>query len=262
YHMAKKVFLICLLALAAVGGFAQDKITRSDGTVIGARVLEVRSDLIFFRLLPPGDTGIYQISTRDVRLLNLADGSTKTFPQVLQEREPFNYETSSGRHIAWFYPLDLLYGNLGLAYEHILLSGKLGLKVPLQIGLGSSDSPQNYSANFRSNTRYSTGLDGKLYPFGQGRYGFYVGPAFQYVSYWTYYYPGGTVEPEKREIKLVSLALKTGVQYQFTRVFNIALEAGLGFHSYLDRPDPGQGYYPENRNTAYLPFNFQLGFRF
>lgn len=260
--MAKKLFLICLLALAAGCSYAQDRITRSDGTVIGARVLEVRTDLILFRLMPPGDTGVYQISTRDVRLLNLADGSTKTFPQVLAEREPFNYETGSGRHIVWFYPLDLLYGNLGLAYEHILLSGKLGLKVPLQIGLGSSDSPQNYSANFRANTRYSTGLEGKFYPFGQGRFGFYAGPALQYVSYWTYYYPAGNPDPEKRGIKLVSLALKSGVHYQFSPAFSLALEAGLGFHSYLDRPDPGQGYYPENRNTAYLPFNFQLGFRF
>ena len=61
---------------------------------------------------------------------------------------------------------------------------------------------------------------------------------------------------------MLSLALKNGIHYQFTSSFSIGFETGLGFHSYLGRPDTGQAYYPENRNTAYLPFNFQLGFRF
>ncbi|MGV3503262.1 MAG: hypothetical protein ACO1O1_06105 [Adhaeribacter sp.] len=262
--MAKKFFLFSLLVLADCCSYAQDKITRSDGVVIEARVVEVRADLIFFRPTLPADTGVYQISTRDVTVLRLADGSTKTFPQVLAGREPFNYETSSGRRIVWFSPVDLVYGNLGLAYEHILPSGKVGLKVPLLLGLGSPGEPQNYSTNYRVNTRFGSGLDLNIYPFGQGRYRFYVGPAFQYVAYWAYYYPGtgGIPDPQRRSVNLVSLALKTGIHYQFTPSFMLGLEVGLGFHSHLHRPDPGQGYYQVNRNTAYLPFNFQLGFRF
>lgn len=260
--MAKKVFLLFLLALAAGGGFAQDKITRSDGTVIGARVLEVRSDLILFRLLPPGDTGVYQISTRDVRLLNLADGSTKTFPQVLPEREPFNYETSSGRNIGWFSPFDLLFGHIGVGYEHVLPGGKLSFKVPLVLGLSAPGEAANYSSNYRANTRYFSGLEVNIHPFGQGRFRFFVGPAFYFASYWTYFYPGGSISPERHSLDMRSFALKNGLYYQFSRHFIVSGDIGLGRRTFRDRDRPDQGYYRVNRTGAYVPGNVHLGFRF
>lgn len=261
--MRKKLSLIPLLILVACCSYGQDRIIRSDGAEIVARVLEVRADLIFFRLVPPADTGLYQISTRDVSQLRLADGSTKTFPQPAGMEAPsFNFETNSGRHIAWFSPLELLLGNIGLAYEHVLPKGRISVKAPLVLGLSAPDEPGNYSGNYREHTRYTSGLEVNIFPFGQGRFRISIGPAFHFGSYWTYYYPGGSFRPGRHQVDMLSFSLKNGLYYQFTPHLIISGDIGLGRRVFRDRESPAQGYYRDNRTGAYVPGNLHLGFRF
>jgi hypothetical protein len=265
--MAPKLLLLCLLMLAVSLTYGQDLITRSDGEVIKATVLEMPPGLLRFKLYQQADTLVYQISTRDVASVRMADGTTKTFPEAAAAKNaapPFNYYTSSGRNILWFYPLELVYPTVALAYERMVASGKIGFKIPLMIGLYSGNTSNNYNTDIRQNTRFGTGLDMNIYPFGQGRFQYYVGPAFQYRSYRGYFYntysssqPG----PKIQNTSLVSLALKTGVYYQFSRFFCVSVDAGLGYRFLRDAHNPDYNF-TEHRNRQILTGNLYLGYRF
>ena len=259
--MAKKLFWLFCLVLAIAPAYGQDLITRSDGVVIKARVLEMKPGLIRFKLFQQPDTGLYQISTRDVPSVRLADGSTKSFAP-LPSAAPFNYYTDSGRNILWFYPLDLFSSNFTLAYERVLASGKAGIKIPLSIGFSGGASPNNYYNSFRENSLFGTGLEVNIYPFGQGRLQYYIGPAFAFRSYRTYYYTVTQPPPRRRNGEMYAIALKTGIYYQFTSRIIVSGDVGLGFR-FLQEPDLPDNYYePQGKNRAYFPGNLHTGFRF
>lgn len=262
--MAKKLLLLSLLVLAVSLSYGQDLITRSDGVVIRATVLEMKPGLLRFRLYQQADTLVYQISTRDVGSVRLADGTLRTFPEAAAaktEAAPFNYETSSGRNILWYYPLELIYPTIALAYERILASGRAGFKIPVMAGLYSGNTSSNYNTDIRQNTRFGAGLDVHIYPFGQGRFQYYVGPALHFRAFRSYYYPASPSGLQKQNNALFILALKNGIYYQFTRFFIISGDAGPGFRFLLDpeRPNP---YAPETKLRRTFTGNLHLGYRF
>jgi hypothetical protein len=259
--MAKKLFLLFFLVLAVFHTYGQDIITRSDGVTIQARAVEIKSSLINFKLFQQADSGVYQISTQDVQSVRLADGTTRSFPAPATAA-PFNYYTNSGRNILWYYPVDLFYSNFTLAYERVLPSGKVSLKVPLTIGLSGSNDPDSYYTGFRENIRLGAGLEVNFYPFGQGRFQYYLGPALACRSYRTYYYTAAQPTPQRQNAQMLSFALKNGLYYQFTKFFIISVDAGLGWR-FFRKPDRPDNYYdPNDRNHAYLAGSLHLGFRF
>lgn len=264
--MAPKLLLLCLLLLAVSLSYGQDLITRSDGVVIKATVLEMPPGLLRFKLYQQADTLVYQISTRDVASVRMADGAVRTFPEAaaIKEAAPFDYYTRSGRNILWYYPVELIYPIFALAYEHILASGMVGFKIPLMLGLSSGNTSNNYNTDIRRNTRFGTGLEVNIYPFGPGRFQYYVGPAFHYRSYRGYYYntysssqPG----PQIKDTNLVSLALKNGVCYQFSRFLSISVDAGWGWRFLQEAHNPAYNF-TEHRNRQILTGNLCLGYRF
>jgi hypothetical protein len=265
--MAKKLLLLSLLLLAFSLSYGQDLITRSDGMVLQATVLEMKPGLVRFKLFGQADTLVYQISTRDVEVIRMADGTTRTFPEAAaakQESAPFDYYTRSGRNILWYNFFELIYPNFALAYERVLASGKIGFKIPLMIGLSPANSANNYSIDVRKNTRLGIGLEMNVYPFGQGRFQYYVGPAFQYRTYQGYFYstnPGAPPGLQSQNAGMFSLALKNGAYYQFSRFFIVSVDAGLGYRFLREAHNPDY-YYMEHRNRQMLTFSLHLGYRF
>lgn len=265
--MAKKILLLFYCWFAVLFAFGQDIITRTDGVTIKAQVVEIKPNQVNFRLFGQPDTLVYQISTQDVQALRMADGTTRTFnqPGGSAERKAFNYETQTRRHILWYHPLDLVYASFTFGYEQLLPSGRIGIKIPVSLGLGGSTG-SNYYDDFRRNNRYGAGLELNIYPFGQGRLNYYFGPAVNYRSYRFYYYnytPGPT-QPAlvKENAQLFAIALKNGIYYQFSKSFSIAADIGLGIRFFNEPEPPDDFYYPENRTRGYLPGGVQLGFRF
>ncbi|MGV3589851.1 MAG: hypothetical protein ACO1OF_22780 [Adhaeribacter sp.] len=265
--MAKKILLLFYCWFAVLMAYGQEIITRTDGVAIQAQVLEIKPNQINFRLFGQPDTLIYQISTQDVQTLRRADGATQTFnqPGANVADRGFNYETQTRRHILWFHPLDLIYASFTLGYEYLLPSGKLGVKIPVSLGLAGGTG-SNYYDDFRRNNRYGAGLELNIYPFGQGRFNYYFGPAVNYRSYRFYYYnyAQGLPQPEllKENAQLFTAAIKNGIYYQFNKSFSIGADVGLGIR-FFNEPEPTVDYYyPENRTRGFLPGNLQLGFRF
>jgi hypothetical protein len=254
---------ICLL-FTLVQAYGQDIITRTDGVVLKVTVQEVTPQLIRFRMFGATDALVYQISTADVRTLQRTDGTVQTFAPMVVEQPvapSFAYESGLGRNIVSFYPLDLLYGNLSLAYEYILSAGKVGIKIPLTAKVGQSR--EWYGNDFRRNTIYGLGLEVNLYPNRQGKFRYFFAPSFLYRAYDAYYYDyyGGTNEPESATASVFSVAAKTGVYYHLGRSFLFSADLGLGFR-FFNFPKEDMYYEYERNPRFHIPGNLHLGFRF
>ncbi|GGK79503.1 hypothetical protein ACD591_08460 [Rufibacter glacialis] len=243
----------------------QDIITRSDGVILKATVLEISPTLVRFRLFGASDSLLYQISPRDIQTIQMADGSVKTFspaatPTGTSTQDlPFDYETHFRKNILAFYPLDLIFSNFSFSYERISSSGKLGVKVPLIIDMGTNSD--FYDNSFRENEIFGIGLELNFYPSGQGRFRYFITPAFHYRSYSVYYYDYRPMQPEpqKADASMVSLALKSGAYFHLSKLFLVGADLGLGYRFFRT---PDEDPYLFERNRVFLPGNIHVGFRF
>lgn len=264
--MAKKICLLFCFWLVVVGTYAQDIITRTDGAVIRAQVLEIKPGQVNFRMYQQPDTLVYQISVQDVQSITMADGTTRTFnqpgAQTGKKSIAFNYETQFGRNMLWFYPLDLLFTNFTMAYERVLASGKISFRIPLVLGLGS-DLEYNDYYDFRKSNLFGTGLEVNFFPYGQGKLQYYLGPSIHYRSYRAYYYNDRSTQPqpglEKANSSMYTIAVKNGVYYHFSWAFIISADVGLGLRIF----DVSPAIYAYRPNTrVYIPGNLHVGIRF
>lgn len=266
--MVKGTLLTVCLLSSVMLAWGQDLITRTDGVVLKAQVLDVKPNLIRFRLFNAADSLVYQISPQDVRSIQMADGTVKTFTAASAaapamertETSSFNYETEYGRNVVSVYLLDFFYTNLAFAYERIVASGKIGLKFPIMIGL--SKETEYYTDAFREQVNYGLGLEVNIYPERQGRFRYYLAPAIHYRSFdfYNYNYRNGS-EPGLDEAFMTTLNFKIGAYYQFTRFFMVSADTGIGYR-FFHLPDNVEDTYSSYNNRFFVPGNLNLGFRF
>ncbi|KAA3437734.1 hypothetical protein [Rufibacter hautae] len=256
---------VCLLSSVTLA-WGQDLITRTDGVILKTKVVEVKPDIIRFRLFDSVDSLVYHISPQDVKSIQMADGTVKTMmPSAApvteeDEKKSFNYETEYGRNLLYFYLLDLLYANLAVAYERIIASGKIGLKFPVMIGLSKESDYYTYA--FREQVNYGLGLEVNIYPERQGRFRYYVTPAIHYRSFdlYNFNYYNGSESPYEQGA-MTTLNFKIGAYYQFSRFFLVSADTGIGFRIF-HFPDTSEEQYPFFDNRFFVPANLNLGFRF
>lgn len=272
--MVKRALLCICFVLALRHAYGQDVITRIDGVVIRSTILDIQPTLIKFRLFNQPDTLVYQISPQDVQSVQMADGSVKNFSAATATQTAattFNYETDLGRNILRWHILDLFFSNFTVSYEHILPSGKVGLRVPLFIGLAGKPEEGRYFDvyDFRRNNQFGAGLEVNYYTHGQGRLRYYLGPGFHFKTFQGYFFqgPANPQRPEpqplvKKNVTMFALVLKNGVYYQLSKAFILSVEAGLGIRSFRLPENTNNFYYEESNTRAYVPANLLIGFRF
>ncbi len=160
---------------------------------------------------------------------------------------------------------------IGLSYEKIFGADKnLGLVFPFSIVLEGNNGPgykYNTGSDVNASFYFMPGL--KVYPFGQRRLAYAVGPTFM-IGYGmtrnTTWYTGFQVEGAKMSWLRMGGMITNYLNYQVTRSFNLGLEMGLGVR-YLDRQtytEPGQRD-PLHLNNSVKPtgrFALTLGLRF
>src|SRR5687768_4126322 len=141
--MVRKLLYLCWFWFTISVTHAQDIIIRTDGVEIKANVLDVQTNLVRFRLFRQTDSLVYQISTRDVKAVQMADGTVRSLAEADTSNKlpkTFNYETNFGRNIIWLYPFDVVYTNFTIAYERILPTGKIGFRFPITLGLAGNSN--------------------------------------------------------------------------------------------------------------------------
>ncbi|ALI97705.1 hypothetical protein [Rufibacter tibetensis] len=265
--MAKGVLLVVCLLCSIAFARGQDIITRTDGVILKAKVLEVQPTIIRYRKFGSADSLIFRISPSDVQSIQMEDGTMRTFSTPVTQsagkkgKEPRDYETDFKRNVLSIYPLDFIYSNLTLSYERISSSGKVGIKIPVTIGLG--EIRDYYAYAFRENTRFGAGLEVNIYPEGQGSLRYFLTPALNYRSFDVPYFEpnSGRFEPYEERASMITLGFKGGAFVQWGKFFQMSMDVGVGYRTFFADLPENEGYY-NLESRLYLPGNLHLGFRF
>jgi hypothetical protein len=255
-----KLWLLLLCIMLTVGlAYGQDIITRTDGKRIEAIIQDTSPTQIRFKLFSQPEGPTYLISTLDVLSVVGADGVHRTFspPTPASVNGTKSFESQLGRNLLLLHLFDFILNNFTFSYEHVLPSRTLGLRVPVSIGLSRWEK---YQGDYRENVIFKTGLGVNFYPFGQGKFTFYVGPAAQIGFFRGMYYYDPYLPQEPVTGHVVEGKAITGGIYHFTRWFFGSAEAGLGVRRVSH---PNNYYYNRDFNTNVMAsFNMHLGLRF
>jgi hypothetical protein len=162
----------------------------------------------------------------------------------------------------------------GLSYEKIFGKDQMiGLILPVYLMLESRD---NYDPFYGGGSGYDNGNNAyfyfnpglKIYPFGQRRVTYAVGPSlmFGYGGGTEWIYNGYYQEQQDITKLRMGMMVNNYVNFQITRGFNLGIEAGIGAR-YIDRETidrPGY-YYSQTYNNGINitgSFSLTLGYRF
>ncbi|REA61579.1 hypothetical protein DSL64_11475 [Dyadobacter luteus] len=270
----KKQFL-CLVISSVFFSYshAQDVIVRKNGSTVEGKVTEVGIDKITYKLGKDIQGPNFLIRKSEVKQIEFENGETVSMnpnqPKV--KRTPTNnMDEAFGRNMLNFSPMKVLDSGPGIGINYERLLGKrqmFGLTLPVSMQfpddfafVSNAGSPNN------SLIYFSPGL--KVYPFGQKRVTYAVGPNLftalgKVRDYRSTYDPvRGTYigEESTRSNFRFGVLVNNYVNFQITQQFQIGLNAALGSR-YIDRDKVNNGYYYNSVNVT-GEFNFNLGFRF
>lgn len=162
----------------------------------------------------------------------------------------------------------------GLSYERIFGAEQMiGVVLPVSMLLENRSSASSYNETlFNTYVYFTPGL--KIYPFGQRRVTYAVGPnlmlAYGGGNEWQYrndMYGGAYLDDVKMTRVRLGVMVNNYVNFQISKIFNLGLEGGLGMR-YFDRVSyNGSTYYAGNGNfnngfDITGQFSLTLGLRF
>ena len=236
-------FLLLFLFLSPLTSMAQDVLFKTDGSKEEVKMLEISSTEVRFKkfsnldgpvyVLPRTETVmvIYENGVHEVLSVKETvatptpgySGSRRNYgsrdPQLLDET-PYQKK----RNLVGINYFNLLFQDVTIHYERIILDGKFGVKVPLDIGFGT----QLFAP---SNNVISSGLHLHFYPNGQGKVRYYTGPAVKFGSMRTWSFQQddwGNWDNIQSTKAYYGVYYLNGVNLQASPSVNVAFELGLG----------------------------------
>lgn len=272
--MKKHLFLLLILSTFVSYSYGQDVIVRKNGTTVKGKVTEVGIDKITYKLGKDVGGANFIIRKSEVKQIEFENGEVVMMnPRQSGEKgtSANNMDEAFGRNMINFSPFKVIDSGpgVGVNYERLIGSRQIfGITMPLSVTFpdtyifsGSSGSPNN------SMFYFSPGL--KIYPFGQKKVTYAVGPNLftsfgkvrRYISTYvpeTQTYVGEDVTSNNFRFGVL---VNNYVNFQITPQFQIGLNAGLGSR-YIDRETRNVVDYHFNRVKVTGEFNFNLGFRF
>lgn len=135
--------------------------------------------------------------------------------------------------------MDIGYG-FGISYERLFGAEKnIGVILPFSLLL---EKNQGALDGMRPNNRYFYFTPGlKIYPFGQRRITYAVGPSLMFgygdnPDHYGYYFQNGTTGQEDVHVRKfrMGIIVNNYISFQVTKALNIGFEGGIGMR-YLDR---------------------------
>lgn len=201
--------------------------------------------------------------------------STTSFAQPIDKQQREKQAPNTGGNyganlitVSPFIAMDYGVG-VGLSYERLFGAyKKIGVILPVSLMLDGSNSPgyRYATSDLDASIYFTPGL--KIYPFGQQRLTYAVGPSLMvnYGKRSSVPASGFPVEGAKVSWLRLGIMVANYLNFQVTRSFNLGLEMGLGLR-YLDR----QIYTEPNRDVPLKlqgdmkptgRFALSLGFRF
>lgn len=281
--MGRILTLIFLLSVFFLGAHAQDVLVRKNGSIIEGKVVEVGVDKVLYKISKEADAANFVVRKNELLRIEFGNGQTIWFDKRAERNgarvgergrernSPVVQNEEFGKNkidVSPFKALDSGPG-FGISYERILdKGGYFGLLLPFTVTI-----PDNYYISpfgeENSDQMYYFSPSLKVYPFGQKRVTYAVGPTlFTGIgTEWNYnsrYDPQTgvtTSSDEKRDRFRMGLIVNNYVNFQITQHFQIGLNAGVG-PRYFDREKSQSSTYRNRGMEITGEFNFSLGFRF
>ena len=242
-----KSYAIALFLLNSFLGFSQDSIVFVNGSKAFAKVMEISSSSIKYAENGTGGIEMKEKNKSEVFYIVYSNGTkeTLTIPvakkekmeQVYYSQEEVKRKVVYGKNIIAVNVFHFLFTSFSGSYERTFDDGKLGLKIPIEFGLGGKPNMYDYrtgreSYAYLENRNYGVGLELNAYPYASTRSTFYVGISTlmgsfdYYASQYNGYPYGGLV---KHEGKLYSGMLHLGGNIGLSDNLMIGMKMAAGF---------------------------------
>ena len=221
--MKKSIFTLLLLFFTATL-FAQDKIYFKNGEIVDGDVKDITSKFITYRKKNNPDGPTYEISRRNVYMVEFENGVQEVFGT--ESGKLFNQKKNI---------VSINYGDLALlrasvSYERLFFDGNFGLKVPFSVSL------EGDSYGFNGTPLYQSGLDINYYPMGQSKLSYYTGIGgrigeLRRNTYALFYGNDGIglFNSSEHTAFFLGTYVNNGLILNFTERFSINGMLGLGF---------------------------------
>lgn len=254
----RNTLLLTLFVFLSSTLFGQDILYKKDGSKDSVIVEEINPTEVVYKKFHRPDGPLYRVPKSQILLIEYKDGAIDVFdgaPNLTSEEkraaEKQAFVEKLGRNIISINYLNLLNGNLHLGYERISKDGVIGLRYSFNYNIDDVES--DILAYLRL---WSTGFDLNIYPTGQGKIKYYLGPSFRVgvargVNY-NYFSGRSSIE----DFNYFSFFFSNGFYAQPTKSFYIGMQGGLGMASFRSRT--------KSNNFADLDgiFAFNMGLRF
>ncbi len=191
--MLKKILTTVYALTILLSALAQDTIVKTDGTKVIAKVTEINSNTIKYRVANGSGEYIYESKKNSINFIAYHNGNkefynTAVHPKLIEDIVVVEQKKDYGKNSIAVNIFEMFFANFSASYERVLKSGKYSVKVPISFGLGGKPMERDYgteapSTDFLQNKIYGTGLELNFYPLGQTHTTFYVGLSGAYGSF-------------------------------------------------------------------------------
>jgi len=247
----KKPLLVLSFLLIFTILSAQDFIYLRDGSRVAANVKSIDNKSVLYKDVndPTGST--FSINKSQVMLIAYENGNLKFFKRKQTVIQRYSFK----KNFLTYHLADLIINNFTLSYEHLFKNGSIGLQIPVSFGYG------NYEENDGLKNNFYSGIYLNLYPTGQGKWRYFLGPAVRlgiadFENKWYNYPSGQLIDNSKHNFFYGKLFINNGVMFTPVSSLSIRCVLSLGI-----RYTPNITFISNNIETA-AAFSFNMSYRF
>lgn len=266
-------FLATAVFFFVFSSSAQDKIYRKNGKVITAKIIEVGSSEIKYKIFGDDTGPVYILETDKIKKVDFENGTSQKFIPDLKDPEQYEGQLRKAIKIDFFGPL---IGYTQISYEKSTGIGKsfeVGLGI---IGAGKNSVVDHYGINssLRTTRTNQFGFAGSFgykfnklpdFLFGRSRFthvmqGGYAKPIIYVGNYsenGVQYKPNSQSSIERRSVTFGALQIELGKQWVFGDKFLIDAYWGFGYG--FDNKKSSDSYYYDDNTSAFNYLNARAG---
>lgn len=273
--MFRALAITAFLTLSFLASNAQDILVKKNGKTVEGKVIEVGIDRVTYKISNAEGSAHFIISKRDLNRIEFGSGETVMMNDRIdgsRKRQAAIYESEDfGQNMINISPFKALDSGpgFGISYERLLdKKGLFGLILPVTMAI-PDNATYIFDLNDNGSVMYYASPGLKIYPFGQRKVTYAVGPNvfLGYGNRWdnfnSYDPRTGLYVNEERCTNTFRMGLLVNnyINFQITPRFQISMNAGLG-PRYIDQ-QKSAGLVTNNRGIQITgEFNFSLGMRF
>ncbi len=247
--MKKLISILAIVFFSSSFAFSQDEIFFNSGDRVKANIIEISKKQIKYKKFSNLEGPVVIVNKKDVKKIIYKNGEedmiSSDFPELGFNQNIFAYNI-----------FDVVYNQFAFSYEHISKNGKMSFFIPISIGYGDGEGPKAfYDQGF-------TGFGINLFPTGQHRVTYYLGPELHvgigedytqsdYDPYYGYYR-----ESTLSQFVYGRLMINNGISYSPVPGLRLNATFGLGVR-YYNLPN---SYDTGVNSTAY--FTISMGYAF